>query len=108
MSYETAEELEKLVNEYAQAEAERVHLTEFKKSKKALLMQRYEAHNKNASVAAQEREAYADVEYLEVLEGLKAATEKALSLKFKMDILKIRFEVWRTKQATARAEMNLR
>lgn len=108
MSYKKFEELEKLANEYAQAEAERVYLTDFKKSKKALLMQRYETHNKGASIAAQEREAYADVEYSELLDGLKVATEKALSLKFKLDVMKMRFETWRTEQATLRAEMNLR
>lgn len=102
------DELEKLTNEYAQAEAERVYLTEFKKSKKALLMQRHEGYQKGISIAAQEREAYADEEYVELLEGLKVATEKALSLKFKLDAMKMRFETWRTKQATMRAEMNLR
>jgi len=102
------EELESMADEYAQAEAERVHLTEFKKSKKALLMQRHEGYHKNLSIAAQEREAYADEEYIELLQGLKVATEKALSLKFRLDVMKMRFETWRTKQATLRAEMNLR
>lgn len=102
------EELEKLTNEYAEAEAERVYLTEFKRSQKALLMQRYELNEKGLSIAAQEREAYADDEYQLTLKGIKEATEKALKLKHQIEVFKMKFEHWRTKQATLRAEMNLR
>ena len=60
---------------YAKAKATRVHLEEFRKSKKALLMrdamlQGIEAAN------AQEREAYAHPEYVELLHGLAAAIEE--------------------------------
>ena len=101
------EQLEKLTNEYAEAEAERVYLTEFKRSQKALLMQRYESDEKGLSIAAQEREAYADHNYQELLEGIKVATEKALKLKHQIEVFRMRFETWRTKQATLRAEMNM-
>lgn len=107
MSYENFSELENLAKEYSAAEAERVYLQEFRKSKKALLMKQYEASHASASVAAQEREAYAHEEYIEVIKGLQIATEKALRIKFQMDVVKIRFECWRTKQATLRAEMGM-
>ena len=44
----------------------------------------------------------------EVLEGLKAATETALACKWKLEIARMKFEAWRTRHATRRAEMNLR
>ena len=108
MSGESFLDLEKVAGEYAEAEAQRVYLTEFKRSKKAMLMQLFEMSDKKMSAAAQEREAYAHHEYVEVIEGLKVATEKALGLKFKMEVMRMRFETWRTKQATLRAEMNIR
>lgn len=108
MSGESFADLEKVAEQYAEAEAQRVFLTEFKKSKKAMLMQLFEVSDKKMSAAAQEREAYAHHEYVEVIEGLKVATEKALKLKFKMEVMRMRFETWRTKQATLRAEMNIR
>jgi len=107
MSYEKFNELESLAGDYAKAEADRLYLAEFRKTKKALLMKEYESKHPGAAVSAQEREAYAHPEYLEVIEGLKEATEKALKIKFDMEVVKIKFETWRTKQATIRAEMNL-
>jgi hypothetical protein len=105
MSYEKFAELEKMASDYAEAEAQRVYLTEFKKSKKAIIMKMVEPTVK--TTAGQEREAYAHEEYLELIDALKIATEKALKLKFQMEVLKIKFETWRTKQATLRAEMNM-
>jgi hypothetical protein len=42
------------------------------------------------------------------LHGKRAATEQALALKWKLTIAQMRFEMWRTKAANKRAEMNLR
>ena len=93
-------------DEYAKAKAGRVYLEQFRKSKKAMLVQ--EAETKGLKTA-QEREsyAYAHAEYLEVLKGLEAAVQVEESLRFKMEAVKIRVEIWRTKQSTKRAEMNL-
>lgn len=102
------DQMRKLSHEYAQAEAARVHLTEFRKSKKALLMRAAEVANPGISAVAQEREAYADHEYQELLRGLEAATEKALLCRHLLRIAEMEFEHWRTKQANSRAEMNLR
>jgi hypothetical protein len=100
-------ELEELAERYARAQATVDHLSEFRKSKKALLMKDAEV-NGHKTAAIQEREAYADAAYVELLHGLKDATEQALSAKWKLEIAKMRFEWARTKAANRRAEMNLR
>jgi hypothetical protein len=108
---ETAEarfsELEAISEEYAQAQALAEHLGEFRKSKKALLMKEAEVSGR-ASAALQERDAYAHPDYIELLKGLQAATERALSLKWRLEITRMKFEWARTKAANRRAEMNLR
>ncbi|WP_444897915.1 hypothetical protein [Microbulbifer sp. SSSA005] len=104
----TFEELRQKTAQYAQAEAERVYLAEFRKSKKALLMKDAERAKPGLSAAAQEREAYAHPEYVELLEGLRYATEVALKLRMGIKVTETKIEVWRTKQANVRAEMNLR
>lgn len=91
------------VADYSKAKADQVYLTEYRKSKKALL-------EKQAALeglkTGQEREAYAYAhnEYLEVLEGLRAATQKAEELRYRMKIAEERVNVWRTKQANGRRE----
>lgn len=100
-------ELEALAQEYAKAQSDADYLDEFKKSQKALLMKKAEEEGFTTS-AAQEREAYASMEYLELIQGLRAATEKALACKWKLTISQMRFEAWRTRAANRRAEINLR
>lgn len=100
-------ELEALAVTYAAAHAQAEHLGEFRKSKKAMLMKMAEIDGVKTS-ATQERDAYAHPEYIALLHGLKAATEQALACKWRLEIARMRFEAWRTKHATRRAEMNLR
>lgn len=102
------EELTKLSQDYAEAQALADHLAEFRKSKKALLMREAETIGGRASAALQERDAYAHSEYVELLKGLQAATEKALAFKWRLEIARMKFEWARTKAANRRAEMNLR
>lgn len=87
---------------YAQAKADRVYLEEFRKSKKALLMKA--AEPSYPSAAAQEREAYSNPEYVELLEGLRAATEKEERLRWLMIAAQARIECWRTMESTRRIE----
>lgn len=87
---------------YAQAKAERVYLEEFRKSKKALLMKAAEPNYPSA--VAQEREAYSNPEYMELLEGLRAATEKEERLRWLMIAAQARIECWRTLESTRRIE----
>jgi hypothetical protein len=101
------DQLEKLALEYAEAQAQAEHLSEFRKSKKALLMKEAELGGAK-SAAIQERDAYAHPDYVKLLEGLKAATERALSCKWRLELTRMRFEWARTMAANKRAEMNLR
>ena len=71
--------------EFAKAKAKRVYLEEFRKSKKALLM-KDALRNGIEAANAQEREAYSHPEYLELLDGLAAATEIEEELKWKLEI----------------------
>ena len=97
------QELRDTAKKYAVAFAQREYLDEFKKSKLAMLMKSAERDG-FTTAAAQEREARAHVDYLGLLDGLKAATEAAESLRWELKIAEIGAEIWRTKQATARAE----
>jgi hypothetical protein len=93
-------------NRYAQAKANRIFIEEFRKSKKALLMKDALARGYEA-VNAQEREAYSDPEYLEVLRGIKDATAEEEELRWKLEAAKMRVDVWRTEQATARSQVSV-
>lgn len=100
------EELRKAAAIYSENKAKRVKLEEFKKCKLAILMKKYEPEHKTA--AAQEREARADPEYMEVIEGLASAVELEEASRWKLEEFKMRFEEWRTRNANRRAEMNIR
>jgi hypothetical protein len=102
------EQLEETARKYAESEASRQYLMEFRKSKKALLMAEAERENPKLPIAAQERYAYSHPEYLELLDGLRVAIEQAVSLKHQLSIWQMKFETWRTQESTKRAEMNLR
>jgi hypothetical protein len=88
---------------YAKAKAERVYLEEFRKTKKAILMQDAQNRGHNTT-AAQEREAYADRRYSELLDGLKAAVEAEETLRWRIVAAQARIETWRTLESTRRAE----
>jgi hypothetical protein len=80
---------------YGAAKAQRVYLEEFRKSKKALLMKEaltmgYEAAN------AQEREAYADPSYQQLLKGLAAAIEQEETLRWELEAARLDVEIWKT------------
>jgi hypothetical protein len=81
---------------YAAAKAKRVQLEEFRKSKKAILMQQ--------SVADREASAYAHPEYIELLNGLEAAVEAEELFRWKMKAAELQVEIWRSQEASSRAE----
>ena len=89
----------KTAPKYAKAKSERVYIEQFRKTKKALLMNQ----SQQSSVAMKEVEAYAHPEYLEVLEGLKAATETEEALRWQLTAAQARMEIWRTQSANNRA-----
>jgi hypothetical protein len=88
---------------YGEAKAQRVYLEEYKRTKRALLM-------KDAlklgieSAAAQEREAYADPAYHQVLKGLAVAIEAEETLKWEMESARLDIEIFRTREATNRMQ----
>lgn len=84
---------------YAKAKAERVYAEEWRKSKKALLMKSCG----ESSVAAQEREAYSHPEYIQVLEGIRAAVEAEETLRWGLVAAQARVEIWRTESANNRS-----
>lgn len=88
--------------ELAQAKAERVYLEEFRKSKKAMLIQ--EASDKLKTAQERESYAYSHKDYLQILEALKIAVEKETFLQFSIKASELKFEQWRTIQANRRLE----
>lgn len=88
-----------LAPRYAKAKSERIYLEEYRKSKKALLM-KTSAQN---SAVMQERDAYADPEYIAVLAGLRAAVEAEETLRWRMVASEAAVEIWRTQCANDRS-----
>lgn len=88
---------------YAQARAKRIYLEEYRKSLKAMLMKRSMEHAANA----QEREAYSHPDYLQLLEGLRAAVEAEEEIRWGLVAAQARIDVWRSKEASNRAEKGL-
>lgn len=87
-------------HKFAKAKAERVYLEEFRKSKKALLMAESPAEAANA----REQYAYSHPDYLALLAGLKSAVEVEEELRWHLVAAQARVDIWRTRQATARAQ----
>ena len=85
---------------FAKAKSERVYLEEYRKSLKALLMKR----SMETAIGAQEREAYAHADYQAILLCLRDAIEAEEKLRWDLIGAQQRVEIWRTEQATARAE----
>lgn len=85
---------------FAKAKAERIYLEEFRKSKKAILMSQSTAEAANA----REQYAYSHPEYLSLLDGLKAAIEVEEKLRWDLIAAQTRVEIWRSEEASARAE----
>ena len=96
-------ELRRMSDEFATAYAERIYLEEFRKSKLALLMRKAEMDG-HKTTAAQEREARAHEEFLDLLIDLKTATEKSEKLRWNLEVAKMGIAVWQTENANQRAE----
>ena len=90
----------KHAKQFANAKAQRVFLEEFRKSKKALLMKQ----SIEGALGAQERDAYAHAEYVELLKGLRQAIEIEEKLRWDLIAAQARVDIWRTEQANRRNE----
>lgn len=92
------EQMWKIAPEYAKAKAERVYLEEFRKSKKAMLMKTVT----DLPLGAQEREAYADKEYIGLLAALQTAVEREEMLRWRLVSAQTAVDVWRSMNASNR------
>lgn len=90
----------KHAEQFAKAKAERIYLEEYRKSLKAILMKR----SIEETIGGQEREAYAHHEYTELLKGLREAVEIEEKLRWDLIAAQARVEVWRSQEASSRAE----
>jgi hypothetical protein len=84
--------------EYAKAKGQLAQLEAYKSSLKAIMMKK----STENSLGGQEREAYASQEYQDLCVAIGKATEDAESLKWKITSATMRFDAWRTEQASNR------
>lgn len=96
-------EIRGLAQTYGTAKGKRVELEQFRKVKKAMLMRRYENLGFEAA-NKQEREAYADPEYLELVIALGEATAQEAQAFWDLKLAEWKFEWWRSREATKRQE----
>lgn len=90
----------KNAGKFAEAKAQRIYLEEFRKTKKALLM------NESTEKAANAREqyAYSHPDYQELLSGLKAAVAIEEDLKWKLEAARLRIKIWKTQSFADRQQ----
>jgi len=102
----TDEEIEKAVDwlrdnadESAKSRATRIYMEEYRKSLKALLMKKHV----ELPISAQEREAYADKDYINHLRAIKLAVEKDEKMRFLRVSAEAKIEAWRSMSANIRS-----
>ena len=83
---------------YAKAKGDLAQLEAFKSSLKAILMKK----SGETSIGAQEREAYSHCDYKNHCHAIGLATEQVELLKWRMMSAQMRFDAWRTEQASNR------
>lgn len=109
----SAHMLRQAARQYARAKAERVYLEQYRRIVLAERMKHYAEVRGPAgaqpykSQAAQEREAYADPAYVEVIRRLRDATEREELLRLEIREIELSIEVWRTREANQRAEARM-
>lgn len=86
--------------EYAQAKANVVYMTEYRKTIKAMLM----ASSREKTESAKESYAYSHEEYKAHLFALEQAVAKCERLRWLMVAAEAKIEVWRSLESSARAE----
>jgi len=101
--HEAVDYLLRNAKKFSQAKAERIYLEEFRKSKVALLMKQ----SMEKTLAGQERDALAHMEYQELLQGIKQAVAIEEELRWHMVAAQARVEIWRSQEATARNEIRI-
>jgi len=83
---------------YAKAKGELAQFEAFRHSLKAIEMSKSEAH----TIGGKEMDAYKSQAYQELCEAIGLATEEAEALKWQLEAAKMRFELFRTQEASNR------
>jgi len=83
---------------YAKAKGQLAELETFKSSLKAIKM----AQTDEQSLGAQEREAYRSQDYQDLCKAIGVATEQTEALRWQLEAAKMRFEAWRSQEASNR------
>jgi hypothetical protein len=83
---------------YAKAKGELAQFEAFKHSLKAIEMSKSTAN----TIGAKEMDAYKSQPYQELCEAIGLATEEAEALKWQLEAAKMRFELYRTQEASNR------
>ena len=83
---------------YAKAKADVTYIEQFRKSKKAMLY----ANAIGNTIADKDSYARSHPEYLELLDGLREAVEKAEGLRWQLIAAQARIDVWRSQEASNR------
>ena len=94
----TADFIIRSAKPYAQAKANRMYLEEFRKTKKALLMNASDGK----TVSDREAYAYAHPEYEEVLNKFKDAILEEETLRVQIKGAELTIEIWRSQNASNR------
>jgi hypothetical protein len=102
--YKAIEYIMENASKFGEAKSQRVYLECFLKTKKALLMKDAMAKGIDSAVA-QEREAYAHIEYADLLRGLMVAIEKEETLKWMLVAAQMKMDLYRTEEASNRFVM---
>ncbi len=99
--------INKQAEEFARAKSQRVYLEEFRKVRKALLMNEAEQEGRKTG---QERESYAysHAEYKKLLNGLREAIEIEESLRWKLLSARENIDVQKQKNMMSMSEAKLR
>ena len=83
---------------YAEAKGQLAQLEVYKSSLKAIMMKK----SGEQTIGAQEREAYASEEYINLGHAIGEATRQVEEMKFALDAAKMRFQAWQTESANNR------
>lgn len=86
--------------EAAQARADRIYCEQYRKTVKAQLMK--ELDDGSTTIAAQEREAYADPRYLQQLDAIQEAVFRDEKCRFLREAAQAKLSAWQTLSANER------
>ena len=95
---ERLEDMKDAIGPYAKAKADRVYIENYLRCKKSLLMGQCD----EKTVAAKEMYAYAHKDYIELLEGLRAAIEFEEKCRWTLEQFKMSVDIWRSVNANDR------